>query len=100
MRAPLDLTDVQGSRRTRRGSLGQEEANIVGVWSEEPADRGAHDSFHPPLDSSFELVQAEVRFPDYRKSIADGPLRTPILGSRRDPRRAVFTFKYHREPPP
>lgn len=57
----------------------------------EPADRGARDSFHPlpPLDSSFELVRAEVRFPDYRKSIADGPLRTPILGNRRDPRRAA-----------
>lgn len=69
-------------------SLGQEEANIVGGWGVEPADRGAHDSFHPSLlDSSF-LVRAEVRFPDYRKSIADGPLRTPILGSRRDSRRA------------
>ena len=38
----------------------------------EPADRGARDP--PLLDSSFELVRAEVRFPDYRKSIADGPL--------------------------
>lgn len=70
-------------------SLGQEEANIVGGEGD-GASRPWRSRFFPPLlDSSFELVRAEVRFPDYRKSIADGPLRTPILGSRRDPRRAA-----------